>query len=91
VYNGVAMMARITGMGCTASALCGAFAAVQPDALRAAVDAMAAMGVAGEAALAAAHGPGTMAAAFFDALHELDLARLDRRLRVDASAWRSDP
>ena len=29
VRNGVAMMARITGMGRTASVLCGAFAAVQ--------------------------------------------------------------
>ena len=86
VHNGVAMMARITGMGCTASALCGAFCAVQPDALRAAVDAMAVMGVAGELALAAARGPGTMAASFFDVLHQLDFAELDRRLRVDASA-----
>ena len=51
VHNGVAMMARITGMGCTASALCGAFCAVQPDSLRAAVDAMAVMGIAGEVAL----------------------------------------
>jgi hydroxyethylthiazole kinase len=85
VHNGVAMMARITGMGCTASALCGAFCAVQPDALRAGVDAMAVMGVAGELALAAARGPGTMAASFFDALHQLDFAELDRRLRVDAS------
>jgi len=85
VHNGVAMMARITGMGCTASALCGAFSAVQPDALRAAVDAMAVMGVAGELALAASRGPGTMAAGFFDALHQIDGAELDRRLRIDAS------
>jgi len=85
VHNGVAMMARITGMGCTASALCGAFCAVQPDALRAAVDAMAVMGVAGELASADARGPGTMAASFFDVLHQLDFAELDRRLRVDAS------
>lgn len=86
VHNGVAMMARITGMGCTASALCGAFASVQADALRAAVDAMAVMGIAGERALAVAHGPGTMAASFLDALHELDRSELDRRLRVDAPA-----
>ena len=83
--NGVAMMARITGMGCTASALCGAFSAVQSDALRAAVDAMGVMGVAGELAFAVARGPGTMAANFFDALHQIDVAELDRRLRVDAS------
>jgi hydroxyethylthiazole kinase len=85
VHNGVPLMARITGMGCTASALCGAFCAVQPDALRAAVDAMATMGVAGEMAFAASHGPGTMAASFLDALHRLDFAELDGRLRVDAS------
>jgi hydroxyethylthiazole kinase len=86
VHNGVPLMARITGMGCTASALCGAFCAVQPDVLRAAVDAMATMGVAGEMAFAASHGPGTMAASFLDALHRLDFAELDRRLRIDASA-----
>jgi hydroxyethylthiazole kinase len=85
VHNGVAMMARVTGMGCTASALCGAFCAVQPDTLRAAVAAMATMGVAGEMALSAARGPGTMAASFLDALHQLDAAELDRRLRVEAS------
>jgi len=85
VNNGVAMMARITGMGCTASALCGAFAAVQTDALRAAVDAMAVMGVAGELALAAARGPGTMAASFFDALHQIGFAELDRALRLEAT------
>ena len=86
VRNGVPLMARITGMGCTSSALCGAFCAVQPDALRAAVDAMAVMGVAGEMAFAASHGPGTMAASFLDALHRLDFPELDRRLRIDASA-----
>ena len=85
VHNGVPLMARITGMGCTSSALCGAFCAVQPDALRAAVDAMAVMGVAGEMAFAAAHGPGTMAASFLDALHRLDFAELDHRLRIDVS------
>ena len=86
VHNGVAMMTRITGMGCTASALCGAFAAVQPDRLRAAVGAMAVMGIAGEIAHAAARGPGTMAAGFLDALHAVDRAELARSLRIEAEA-----
>jgi hydroxyethylthiazole kinase len=86
VHNGVAMMTRITGMGCTATALCGAFGAVQPDALRAAAGAMAVTGIAGELALAASRGPGTMAACFLDALHQLDAAGIGRRLRVDAPA-----
>ena len=31
IKNGHAMMPKVTGLGCTASALCGAFAAVNPD------------------------------------------------------------
>lgn len=86
VANGVALMTRVTGMGCTASALCGAFAAVQPDPLRAAVDAMAVMGVAGEMAYGAAQGPGSLATGFFDALYRIDRAELDRRLRIELAA-----
>ncbi len=41
-------MTRVTGVGCSASALTGAFAAVQPDPWRATVAAMAYLGVAGE-------------------------------------------
>jgi len=86
VHNGVAMMTRITGMGCTASALCGAFSAVEPDPLHAAVDAMAVMGIAGEVAHAGTQGPGSTAAAFFDALHRIDRALIDRALRIDTGA-----
>ena len=31
IDNGHAMMPKVTGLGCTATALCGAFAAVNPD------------------------------------------------------------
>lgn len=84
VHNGTPLMARITGMGCTASALCGAFCAVQPDPLRAAVGAMAVMGIAGERAARASRGPGTMAPRFIDALYTLDVPELGRYLRIDA-------
>ena len=53
VFNGHPMMPKVTGLGCTASALTGAFAAVNPSARDAAVNAMAVMGIAGE--LAAEH------------------------------------
>ena len=46
--NGHSWMTRVTGVGCSASALTGAFAAVQPDPWRATVAAMAYLGVAGE-------------------------------------------
>ncbi|MGD0782653.1 MAG: hydroxyethylthiazole kinase, partial [Candidatus Aminicenantales bacterium] len=50
VANGHPMMPFVTGLGCMASALTGAFAAVNPSPLRAAAHAMAVMGIAGEMA-----------------------------------------
>ena len=49
--NGHPWMTRVTGVGCSASALVGAFAAVQPDAWRATLAAMACLGVVGEMAV----------------------------------------
>lgn len=48
--NGHPWMTRITGTGCSATAMIGAFAAVQPDYWRATVSAMAYLGVVGEVA-----------------------------------------
>jgi hydroxyethylthiazole kinase len=82
VSNGHPMMARVTGMGCTASALAGAFAAVNPSARDAAVNAMAVMGVAGELAAEGATGPGTFVARFLDALYLMSEADIRGRLKV---------
>ena len=68
VRNGHPVMSRITAMGCTATAVTGAFAAVDPDAFKAAANAMAMMGLAGEAAAAKASGTGSVGVAFMDEL-----------------------
>jgi len=83
IQNGHPMMQRVTGLGCTASALCGAFAAVQPDAARAVAEAMAVMGIAGEIAAAGASGPGTLQVRFIDALYQLNEADITRLLNVE--------
>lgn len=67
--NGHLMMTRVTGLGCTASALCGAFAAVNPHLDQAAAHAMAVMGIAGELAARKAAGPGSLQLAFIDSLY----------------------
>ena len=82
VANGHPIMTRVTGMGCTSSALTGAFLALGPTAFDAARDAMAVMGVAGELAAERASGPGSFPAEFLDSLHALDSATLAARLRV---------
>jgi hydroxyethylthiazole kinase len=83
VRNGHAMMKRVTGMGCTASAITGAFAAVASSPFEAAVGAMVVNGIAGELAGLRAPGPGSFQVAFLDALHGLDRDDLERRMRVD--------
>jgi len=82
IENGHPMMARVTGLGCTATALCGAFAAVNPSFPAAAAGAMAVMGIAGEMAAEHSEGPGSLQVAFLDILFRLSEADLKGRLRT---------
>ena len=75
-------MARVTAMGCVASALVGAALAVEPDAWKATAAALIAIGVAGEVAAARARGPGSFAAEILDAVYALDRATLMSRAKV---------
>lgn len=81
--NGCAMMTRVTGMGCTATVLVGAFLAVQPDPFLASAHAMAVMGIAGELARDISAGPGSLRMHFLDALYDLDKEKITSRLRVE--------
>jgi hydroxyethylthiazole kinase len=71
VRNGDPFMGRITGSGCMATALVGAFLAVEPDPFLAAAEAMIAFGIAGEAAAKISAGPGTFRAHLIDAVANL--------------------
>ena len=68
IHNGHALMTRVTGLGCSATAVIGAFLAVEPDALAATVAALAVFGVAGELAAEQARGPGSLQVELLDAL-----------------------
>lgn len=84
--NGHPWMTRVTGVGCSASALIGAFAAVQPDSWRATAAAMAYLGVVGEWAFdrvnAAGGGVGAYQTALLDGLQLLDADTFLARLRL---------
>lgn len=82
IANGHALMTRITAMGCAASALVAACLAVEKDAFLASASALLVFGVAGEIAGEDAHGPGTFAATFLDALYELDAGEIADRAEV---------
>jgi hydroxyethylthiazole kinase len=83
VANGDPLMPRVTGLGCTASALTAAFAAVNPSPFLAAVHAMAVMGIAGEMAAEGASGPASFQVRFLDALYALSEEAVRSRLRLE--------
>lgn len=72
VVGGDPIMTAVTGMGCTSTALVGAFAAINPSPIVAATHAMATMSIVGERAAAKASGNGSMQSLFLDELYQLD-------------------
>jgi hydroxyethylthiazole kinase len=85
--NGDAWMTKLTGTGCAATALIGAFAAVQKDYWRATIAAMALLSIAGEAAAAKVRaqgaGVGSLSAAMIDAMQLMEEAEFTRRLKLE--------
>jgi hydroxyethylthiazole kinase len=71
IYNGNEMMGRISGTGCMAASVVGAFSAVCSDPVEATACAFVAFGIAGERAALKAKGPGSFKAALFDELAAL--------------------
>ena len=83
VSNGHALMGRVTGTGCAATAIMGAFCAVEPDAFAAAVAALVVFGIAGELAAHDNPRPGTYQVQLLDALDEVNADHVRRLARLD--------
>jgi len=82
IANGHPLMSRITAMGCTASVITGAFVAAGADALLAARNAMALMGIAGERAAERCAGTGSMEMHFIDELSTYDPSDYAGSIRI---------
>lgn len=82
IANGDPMLSRVTGTGCMATALCGAFLGAGLDPFDAAVAGLAVMGVAAEQAIVGAKGPASFQVALIDAFHTLDDAALVAGMRL---------
>jgi hydroxyethylthiazole kinase len=82
VDNGHEMMGRLSGTGCMAASLAGAFAAVSDDYVLSSAAALAAFGLAGEKAAPHAAGPYSFRTALFDELAAMSPGDLARGARV---------
>lgn len=71
IHNGHQLMTKVTGLGCTASALVGAFSGVVSDPAEASLAAMALLGVAGEIAEKSSAGPGSLQVQIIDKLYNI--------------------
>lgn len=71
IHFGTPMFTKVTGMGCSATAIIGAFAAINPDPFLAATNAVAIFTIAGEMAAANANGPASFYNNLIDTLYSL--------------------
>lgn len=72
VLNGHELMGYVTGTGCAATVIIGAFLAVDDNPLTAATTALAYFGLAGEKAASSSSAPGSFQVGLLDALYSLD-------------------
>ncbi|MBA4392312.1 MAG: hydroxyethylthiazole kinase [Desulfobacca sp.] len=82
VMNGHEMMSTVTGTGCTATVMIGAFLGVDPDPFRATATGLAYFGLAGEKAAAQAIAPGSFQIALLDALFLMKEEELKTGARI---------
>ena len=82
IANGHALMGRVTGTGCAASAIAGAFCAAETDAFTASIGALVTFGIAGELAALPNPGPGSFQVGLLDAIDAISGAAIRARARV---------
>jgi len=85
VHNGHEMMGMVTGTGCTATVLVGAFLAVDPDSVEAATTGLAYFGLAGEKAASHTKAPGTYQIRLLDALFSIDEEELKKGAKIEVA------
>lgn len=83
VRNGHSMMPKVVGMGCSATAIIGAFLSVNPSAFLASAHAMIFIGIAGEIAAKKAQALGSFKTAFIDAIYTMSESDLKSHLNIE--------
>lgn len=82
ISNGHKLMGSVTGTGCAATAVIGAFLAVDNDPVGATATALAYFGLAGEKAAAYADAPGSFQIALLDELYKINAGQLTTGAKI---------
>ncbi len=82
VSNGHELMGYVTGTGCAATAIIGAFLAIDSHPLTATTTALTYFGLAGEKAAEKADAPGSFQVGLFDALYTIDQNQLEQGTKI---------
>lgn len=83
IRNGHPLMTRVTGLGCSATALTGAFIGITEDKASAVAAAMALIGIAGELAAEESKGPGSLQVNLIDRLYTMTEQEFFNRLKIE--------
>ncbi|WP_433999859.1 hydroxyethylthiazole kinase [Endozoicomonas sp.] len=87
ISNGHPMMAKVTGTGCSATAVTGAFLATCEDPWLASLSSLSCMGIAGEVAVEASKGPGSLQMHLLDQLFLLNESVIRNRLQLNLESY----
>ncbi|MGE0931006.1 hydroxyethylthiazole kinase [Peijinzhouia sedimentorum] len=82
IKNGHPMMTKVTGLGCTASALIAAFVAIVEDKTEATTAAMALLGIVGELSERQSSGPGSLQMHIIDKLYAITETEFSEHLNI---------
>jgi len=82
IANGHELMGKVTGTGCAATSIIGAFLSIDQNVVDATASALAYFGLAGEKAALTASGPGSFQAALLDALYNIKSEELMAGVKI---------
>lgn len=83
IENGSSLMCSVTGMGCIATAIIGAFLGINSSSFESSINAMACTGICGEIAAKNSDGPGSFMPIFLDTLYHLDAELISSQLNLN--------
>lgn len=82
LHNGHPLMTKVTGLGCTASALVGAFIGIIDNKTEATAAAMSLLGISGELAAQDVQGPGMLQTKIIDNIYTMNKEVFDHHLKL---------